>query len=208
MFGKLCLYCAGFRVFIFYDVVYNNGASIDFACQHIAFCHDDVIKWEHLPRYWPFVRGILRSAVNSTHKGQWRGALIFSLICAGINGWVNNSEAGDLRRHRAHNDVTLMSFWTILPPQPHRCRNINTICICFMKLLFRNIQNCNISRAYMPGKPNLLIITYLCIISTFSLIYQLEKYEKYISCFIVCFDYPMYVKQCFAKQRICARLTI
>ena len=35
-------------------------------------------------------------------KGQWRGTLMFSLICAWINGWVNNREAGDLRRHRAH----------------------------------------------------------------------------------------------------------
>ena len=67
--------------------------------------HDDVIKWKHFPRYWPFVRGIHRSLVNSPYKGQWRGALIFSLICAWINGWVNNREAGDLRRHRAHYDV-------------------------------------------------------------------------------------------------------
>ena len=44
--------------------------------------HDDVIKWKHFPRYWPFVRGIHRSSVNSPHKGQWRGALMFSLICA------------------------------------------------------------------------------------------------------------------------------
>ena len=36
--------------------------------------HDDVIKWRHFPRYWPFVRGIHRSPVNSPHKGQWRGA--------------------------------------------------------------------------------------------------------------------------------------
>ena len=43
--------------------------------------------------------------VNSPHKGQWRGALKFSLICAWINGWLNNREAGDLRRHRAHYDV-------------------------------------------------------------------------------------------------------
>ena len=43
--------------------------------------HDDVIKWKHLPRYWPFVRGIHRSQVNSPHNGQWRGALMFSLIC-------------------------------------------------------------------------------------------------------------------------------
>ena len=44
--------------------------------------HDDVIKWKHFLRYWPFVRGIHRSPVNSPHKGQWRGALMFSLICA------------------------------------------------------------------------------------------------------------------------------
>ena len=42
------------------------------------------------------------------HKGQWRAALMFSLICVWINGWVNNGEAGDLRRYRAHYDVTVM----------------------------------------------------------------------------------------------------
>ena len=47
-----------------------------------AFYHDDIIKWRYLPRYWPFVRGIHRSPVNSSHKGQWRGALMLSLICA------------------------------------------------------------------------------------------------------------------------------
>ena len=36
--------------------------------------------------------------------------LMFSLICAWINGWVNNREAGDLRRHRAHYDITVMYF--------------------------------------------------------------------------------------------------
>ena len=70
--------------------------------------HDDVIKWKHFPRYWPFVRGIQRSPVNSPHKGQWRGALMFTLICARINGWVNNGEAGDLRRNRAHYDVIVI----------------------------------------------------------------------------------------------------
>ena len=68
--------------------------------------HDDVIKWRHFPRYWPFVRGIHRSPVNSPQKGQWRGALMFFFICVWINGWVNNHEAGDLRRHRAHYDVS------------------------------------------------------------------------------------------------------
>ena len=70
--------------------------------------HDDVIKWKHFPRYWPFVRVIHRSPVNCPHKGQWRGALMFSVICAWINGWVNNHEACDLGRHRAHYDVIVM----------------------------------------------------------------------------------------------------
>ena len=52
--------------------------------------------------------GIHRSLVNSPHKGQWRGALMFSLICAWINAWVDNRDAGELRRHRAHFDVTVM----------------------------------------------------------------------------------------------------
>ena len=52
--------------------------------------------------------GILRSPVNSPHKGKWRGALMFSLICTWINGWVNNPEACDLRRSCAHYDVTVM----------------------------------------------------------------------------------------------------
>ena len=70
--------------------------------------HDDVIKWKHIPRNWPFVRGNSPVPVNSPHKGQWRGALMFSLICVWINGWVNNREAGDLRRHRGHYDVNVM----------------------------------------------------------------------------------------------------
>ena len=43
------------------------------------------------------------------HKGQWRGGLMFSLICAWINGWVNNHEADDLRCHRAHYDISVMN---------------------------------------------------------------------------------------------------
>ena len=70
--------------------------------------HDDVIKWKHFPRYWPFVRGIHRSLVKSPHKGHWPGALMFSLICAWINGCVNNREVGDLRRYRANYEVTVM----------------------------------------------------------------------------------------------------
>ena len=76
---------------------------------HMIF-HDDVIKWKHFPRYWPFVRGIHRSPVKFPHKGQWRGAVMFSLICVCINGWVNNRKAGDLRRHRTHYYVSVMHW--------------------------------------------------------------------------------------------------
>ena len=69
--------------------------------------HDDVIKWKHFPRYWPFVWGIHRSSVNSPHKGQWRGALMFPLICVWKNGWANSRDTGDLRRHRAHYNVSV-----------------------------------------------------------------------------------------------------
>ena len=83
---------------------------------HGLTSHDDVIKWKHFPRYWPFVRGIHRSPVNSSHKGQWREALMFSLICTWISGWVNTREAVDLRRNSAHDDVTVMcSMFTGVP---------------------------------------------------------------------------------------------
>ena len=101
----------------------HNGTVITFYriyciwMKAICFFHDDVIIWKHFPRYWPFVWGIHRSPVNSPHKGHWRGALMFTLICARINGWVNNREAGDLRRHRAHYDVIVMCghYWDYYP---------------------------------------------------------------------------------------------
>ena len=72
--------------------------------------HDDVFKWKHFPLYWPFVRGIHRLPVNSPQRGQWCGALMFSVIYAWINGCVDNCEVGDLRRHRAHYDVIAMLY--------------------------------------------------------------------------------------------------
>ena len=87
---------------VFVDWHYSSQKTLE------CLSHDDVIKWKHFPRYWPFVRGIHRSPVNSPHKDQWRGALMFTLICARINSWVNNREAGDQRRYRAHYDVRVM----------------------------------------------------------------------------------------------------
>ena len=88
------------RSWSFLGFLYDNTTQI-------MSCHDDVIKWKHFPHYWPFVRGIHRWPVNSPHKGQWCGALLFFFICAWMNGCVNNREAGDLRRHHSHCDVTV-----------------------------------------------------------------------------------------------------
>ena len=60
------------------SLVLLHGLSCSTSRVDGALTHDDVIKWKHFPRYWPFVRGIHRSPVNSPHKGQWRGALMFS----------------------------------------------------------------------------------------------------------------------------------
>ena len=112
--------------------------------------HDDVIKWKHFPRYWPFVRGIHRSPVNSPQKGQWRGAWSLSLICAWINVWVNNREADDLRCHCAHYDVIVVS-WTFL------INGCSAICILrIIAQVYRlSVIHCQVTR-YSPRIPDYL----------------------------------------------------
>ena len=70
--------------------------------------------------------------MNSPQKSQWRRALMSSLSCVWINGWVNNREAGDLRRYRAHYDVivceeaTLSQQGSVLPVCLSSCYR----CLC------------------------------------------------------------------------------
>ena len=87
------------RTPIYQDILHNTPMTA---------AHDDVIKWEHFLRHWPFV------ASEYPHKSQWSGAFIFSLICAWTNGWVNIRYPGDLRRHQAHYDITVMRTWVRL----------------------------------------------------------------------------------------------
>ena len=89
----------------------NILGSYDIECTPDMLHHDDVIKWKLFLRYWPFVRGIHRSPVNSPHKGQWRRALMFSLNCAWTNTWANNWDVIGLRRHRANYDVMVMTMF-------------------------------------------------------------------------------------------------
>ena len=85
-----------------------------YCLNHFRLIHDEVIKWKHFPHYWPFVQGIHESPVNSPHKVQCCGALMFSLISASTKGWVNKRDAGDFRHHHAHYDITEMHFWLFI----------------------------------------------------------------------------------------------
>ena len=89
--------------------------------------HDDVIKCKHFPRYWPFVRGIHRSPVNSPHQGQWLGSLMFFFYLR-LNkrlsiqswGWWLETPSCPLWRHcneiifiyRSHYYGPALTFWS------------------------------------------------------------------------------------------------
>ena len=111
-------------------VFFIGYKSVDLALRPRLLLLEPFSWWRHqmetFPRYWPFVRGIHRSPVNFPHKGQWRGALKFSWICVWINGWVNNREAGDLRRYRAHHDVIVMCYlcWSSTHMHLHICPSV------------------------------------------------------------------------------------
>ena len=99
--------------------------------------------------------GIHRSPVNSLHKGQWRGALMFPLICVWINGWVNNGEAGDLRRYRAHYDVTLMEVLLQVNHGPlhvtlHSTRHVRVHFLTLLRLLITQSPCTGLSAGQMP----------------------------------------------------------
>ena len=119
------------------------------------------------------MRGIHRSPVDSPHKGQWHRALMFSLICARTNGWTNNRDAVDLRRHRAHCDVAIMEFL----PQ--------------MKLRIRHHRY--IIKEYSVNEARKFTMTYKCgwtiwgtssIQSHFQSYDYFDKWREIVSCFM------------------------
>ena len=97
----ISLECTHLRLKPYFPGQWLNASLLSRCSGDITPCF---ISWRHqmetFPHYWPFVRGIHRSPVNSPHKGQWRGALMFSLFCAWIHGWANNCESGDLMPSR------------------------------------------------------------------------------------------------------------
>ena len=113
------------------------------------------------------MRGIHRSPVNSPHKGQWRGALIFSLIWASRNGWANNWDAGDLRGLRAHYDVIVMYAYHTTKPaclQSKRVKHISfpkSEYIFPWLLLWKMVYDAHITnQPWYPQKHPMRMITY------------------------------------------------
>ena len=86
------------------------------------------------------MRGIHRSSVNSPHKGQWRGALMFSLIGAWTGGWVNNRDAGDLRRYDTHYDATVLPHAVSVL---HLNGNVCIMCTASSSNLQNILNRCN-----------------------------------------------------------------
>ena len=129
---------------------------------------------KHFPPYWPFVQGIHRPPVNSLHRGQLRRALMFCLICAWTNGWVNNRDTGNLRRHRAHYCPTCRTtliatrFWVVMICPIIKCLTVLRVFFDFVWFVFihHNFQfyfelctYCNILDIYLSQ--NLNFVNYL-----------------------------------------------
>ena len=94
--------------------------------------HDDDIKWKHFLHYWLFVQGILRSPVNSPHKGQWRGAMMFSLICA-LNKQLSKQSWGwwfemPSRSLWHHCNAIWIHAASNIPVRISHCSNVSSFC--------------------------------------------------------------------------------
>ena len=118
---------------------------------------------------------------SPVNKGQWRGALMFSLICAWINGWVNNREAGNLRRHRAHYDVIVM---------------IGPVLLCFFVSWFFKCSSIIFIR-YLSRELLILIVQ----LNVYGYgIYAIYNKQIYIS--VVCICIHMTCMSIYASQHI------
>ena len=87
-----------------YDVIVMAPQSIIYA----SLCCRGMISFSVLIQSVYHFCDFPWSPVSSPHKGQWRGVLMFSLICAWKSGWANNREAVDMRRHRTHYGFIVM----------------------------------------------------------------------------------------------------
>ena len=113
--------------------------------------HDDIIRWKHFPRY--------RSLCGEITGHRWISRTTASnaelFICAWTNGCANNRDAGDLRHHCAHYDVTVRCFATHMRSMRHIVNELYCVAIRNNHLLFMmTSSNGNIFRitGHLCGK--------------------------------------------------------
>ena len=112
LFSILCMYLI-LLIGNLYGVS-SHVAAYAHPCQFVSSClwlnhviaHYDVIKWKHFPVTGPLCEEFTGHRWIPLIKASDPG-LMFFFICAWLNDWLNNRVAGDLRRHRVHNDVTV-----------------------------------------------------------------------------------------------------
>ena len=107
MFGICCFYTyPRYTIFKQYSIPHEIYTTF------IALC----LVWSYWKLFCLFVITSSNGNIFRVTEPMWiphtkasDAELRFSLICPRKNGWVNNAEAGYLRRHRAHYDVIVMS---------------------------------------------------------------------------------------------------
>ena len=122
------------------------------------------------------------SPVNSLHKGQWRGALMFSLICTWINGWVKNREAGGLGTHRPlwrHcNDPLSFWCWMVNTSLPCTVLSLKKWLVLIFQIYVSDIKNSGSIYIYISQRKN-----YKERIETTCMEYDSTKYVVQTNCF-------------------------
>ena len=84
----------------------------------ICVSHDDVIKWKHFRVTGPLCGEFTGHRWIPLTKASDAELWWFLWSAPWINGWVNNREAGDLRRHWAYYDVIVMNrYISLIMPQ-------------------------------------------------------------------------------------------
>ena len=171
-----------FKELCSYGCIWWEGVTIDAD-------HDDVIKWIHFPRYWPFVRGIHQSPMkNASDVELW----CFLWSAHWINGWAINHEASDLRRHCTHYDVIVMNsekplidwLWILIPV----CMHDNPQCVNVSRIL--NLHLIVYSNLYVNGLvkdctnliANALELLQFCTKPPYDMTIFLPKYLKITPC--------------------------
>ena len=94
-----------------YAVNTKNVAKVLLVVFKVSFTGTKRVSWRHqMDTFSASLAICKRPPVDSPHNDQWRGVLMFSLICAWTNRWANNRDAGDFRCHRVHYDVTVTDY--------------------------------------------------------------------------------------------------